>query len=152
MGARCVTLLTCVSNRRKPGFAGYEGRPAELSRYPNRRAGRNRIARRSANRASNVSATTRNGSDRSHKRGQRTMTRTASGQHNTNRRHQPTIASNAFTGLSPRFLGATLAYPRNGQVTENPYLPVCNNTLPSEWAPRIFDGTIEFTLLHCERQ
>src|SRR5216683_3617242 len=111
MAARRLTLLACASNRRKPELAGYEGRPAELSRYPNRRAGRNRIARRSANKASNVIATTRNGSDRSHSKGQRTMARTANGQHNTNRRHQPTIASNTFTGVSPRFLGATLAYP-----------------------------------------
>src|ERR1700730_16596661 len=125
MGARCVTLLTGASNRREPELAGYEGRPAELSRYPNRRAGRNRIARRSANRASNVIPTTRNGSDRSHTKGQRTMARTASGQHNTNRRHQPTITSNAFTGVSPRFLGATLAYPWNGEVTERLVLLHC---------------------------
>src|SRR5258708_3065033 len=118
MGTRCSTLLTCASKRRRPELAGYEGRPAELSRYPKRRAGRNRIARRSANMASKAIATTRNGSDRSHSKGQRTTIRSASGQHKTNRRHQPTITSNAFTGDSPRFLGATLAYPRNGQVTE----------------------------------
>jgi hypothetical protein len=61
--------------------------------------------------ASKVIATTRNGSDRSHSKGQRMMAKTASGQHNTNRRHQPTITSNAFTGVSPCFLDATLAYP-----------------------------------------
>jgi hypothetical protein len=38
------------------------------------------------------------------------MARMASGQHNTRRRHQPTIASSVFTGLSPRFLDATLTH------------------------------------------
>jgi len=103
----------------------------ELPRYPNRRAGRNRIARSSANMASNVIPTTRNGSDRSHNKGQRTMTRIANGQHTTNRRHQPTITSNAFTGVSPRFLGATLAHPRNAQ-------------------PELRMTCLEFRLLRCK--
>jgi hypothetical protein len=51
--------------------------------------------------ASKEMATTRNGSDSSHTKGHSTATKTANGQHNTNKRHQPTITSNAFTGVSP---------------------------------------------------
>src|ERR1700686_3805918 len=90
--------------------SGYEGRPVELPRYPNSRAGRNRMVRSKANMASNVMPIARNGSDKSHRKGQRTRARSASGQHNTHRRHQATIASNAFTEVSPRFLRTTVAY------------------------------------------
>jgi len=93
-----------------PGLDGYEERLVELPRYPNIRAGRNKIALSRANMASMVMATARNGSDKSHRKGHRTMARTASGHHNTNRRHQPTITSNAFTGVSPRSLCVTLAH------------------------------------------
>src|ERR1700689_5486011 len=90
------------------GGVRYERRPVELPRYPSKRAGRNRIARNNANSASNVTPIRRNGKDKSHTKGKSTTARTAKGQHSTSNRHQPTITSNAFTGVSPRFLGATL--------------------------------------------
>src|ERR1700722_4282107 len=87
------------------------------------RAGRNKIARNNANMASKVIPIRRNGSDRSHTKGQRIMAMMASGQHSTNSRHQPTITSNAFTEVSPRFQPATLTYPPNRQVIDGGDLP-----------------------------
>jgi hypothetical protein len=60
------------------------------------RAGNNRIARRSANNASNVIPTRRNGSDRSHTSGHSTSASKAIGQHRTNRMHQTTKTKKGF--------------------------------------------------------
>src|SRR5450755_2508693 len=66
------------------------------------RAGRSRTARRSANSASKVMPTRRNGRDKSHTNGQRTSASRARGQHRTNRMHQPTSTSRVLMAASSK--------------------------------------------------
>jgi len=69
-------------------------------RQPNKRAGRNKIERTSAKRASKVIPTRRKGSESSHTKGKIIKARSANGHEITKRRHQTRRASRVFTQLA----------------------------------------------------
>ena len=65
------------------------------------RAGKNIKALSNANNASKVIPMSRNGSDSTHTRGQRIRANKATGQHKTNRMHQPINSMSAFISGLP---------------------------------------------------
>jgi len=106
-------------------------------RPPNRRAGRNKIERTSAKRASKVIPTRRKGSDTIQMNGNSTSTRSASGHETTKSRHQTRKASRVFTWLAfhsriKRQAGAAaitqLSITRRRRLQHSPEFPVVEFT------------------------
>jgi len=95
--SRNVALAIFVQHRcaLNAGTTVYEVRPADALPWPKMRTGNSSAAQRSANSASNVIPTRRDGSGKSHTNGQSTNASTArEAGTETNKMHQPTSASN----------------------------------------------------------